>query len=68
VISKLAKVLLLAGIFIVFGIGLASLAWISMTWLATLNLFIMGLLNGYISILLLTGLQRNTPRKCLGVS
>jgi MFS family permease len=58
--------ILLAGIFIAFGIGLASLAWISTTWLATLDLLIMGLLNGYISILLLTGLQRNTPQDMLG--
>jgi MFS family permease len=58
--------LLLAGIFILFGIGLASLAWISTTWLAAFDLFVMGLLNGYISILLLTGLQRNTPQEILG--
>ena len=53
-------------IFIAFGIGLAALAWISTTWLATIDLFVMGLLNGYISILLITGLQRNTPKEMLG--
>jgi MFS family permease len=56
----------LTGIFIAFGIGLAALAWISTTWLAALDLFVMGLLNGYISILLLTGVQRNTPVEMLG--
>jgi MFS family permease len=63
--KKDARVLF-TGIFIAFGIGLAALAWISTTWLAALDLFVMGILNGYISILLLTGLQRNTPQEMLG--
>lgn len=57
---------LLAAIFIAFGIGLAALAWVSTAWLAAFDLFIMGLLNGYIVILVLTGLQRNTPQDLLG--
>jgi MFS family permease len=57
---------LLTAIFIAFGIGLAALAWISTAWLAAFDLFIMGLLNGYILILVLTGLQRNTPPEILG--
>jgi MFS family permease len=56
----------LAAIFIVFGLGLAALGWISTAWLAAFDLLIMGLLNGSISILLLTGLQRNTPMEFLG--
>jgi len=58
--------ILLTAIFIAFGIGLAALGWISTGWMAAVDLFIMGLLNGYISILLLTGLQRNTPQEILG--
>ena len=57
---------LLTAIFIAFGIGLAALAWILTAWLAAFDLFIMGLLNGYILILVLTGLQRNTPEEILG--
>jgi MFS family permease len=57
---------LLAAIFIAFGIGLAALAWVSTAWPAAFDLFIMGLLNGYILILVLTGLQRNTPQEILG--
>ncbi len=58
--------ILLTAIFIAFGIGLAALAWVSTTWMAAFDLLVMGLLNGYISILLLTGLQRNTPQEFLG--
>ncbi len=58
--------LLLTAIFIAFGMGLAALAWVSTTWLAAFDLLVMGLLNGYISILLLTGLQRNTAQEFLG--
>jgi hypothetical protein len=58
--------ILLTMIFIAFGIGLAALAWVSTAWLAAFDLFIMGLLNGYILILVLTGLQRNTPQEILG--
>ncbi len=31
-----------------------------------LDMFVLGVLNGYLSILLITGLQRNTPREMLG--
>jgi hypothetical protein len=58
--------ILLTAIFIAFGVGLAALGWVATAWLAALDLLIMGLLNGSISILLLTGLQRNTPQKFLG--
>ena len=58
--------ILFTAIFIAFGIGLAAMAWISTARLAAIDLFIMGLLNGYISIFLLTGLQHNTPQEILG--
>ena len=50
--------------FFLFGAGTSSLAWIGQTWAAFAVLLVMGILNGYLSILLITGLQRNTPRKC----
>lgn len=58
--------LLMVVMFAFFGIGLAAMSWISATWLATANLFILGILNGYISILMITGLQRSTPKALLG--
>jgi MFS family permease len=52
--------------FAAFGLGLGALGWISVTWLAALDLFVLGILNGYLSILLITGLQRSTPKEMLG--
>jgi len=57
---------LMVVMFAVFGIGIAAMSWISATWLATANLFVLGILNGYLSILLITGLQRSTPKALLG--
>jgi MFS family permease len=52
--------------FLLFGLGTASLAWIGSSWLAFAVMLVMGILNGYLSITLITGLQRNTPREMLG--
>jgi MFS family permease len=52
--------------FLLFGAGTSSLAWIGQTWAAFAVLLVMGILNGYLSILLITGLQRNTPKEMLG--
>jgi MFS family permease len=52
--------------FVLFAAGLASLGWISFTWLAMTDLFILGILNGYLQILLITALQHNTPKEMLG--
>jgi hypothetical protein len=38
-------------------------AWL---FLAMADLFILGILNGYILILLISALQRNTPKEMLG--
>ena len=54
------------GMFLLFGVGTASLAWIGSSWLAFAVMLVMGVLNGYLSITLITGLQRNTPREMLG--
>jgi MFS family permease len=53
-------------LFAVFGLGLGAIGWISATWLATFDLFILGILNGYLSVMLVTGLQQNTPKEMLG--
>jgi MFS family permease len=52
--------------FIFFGTGMIFLAWISQTWTAFADMLILGILNGYMGILLITGLQRNTPKQMLG--
>ena len=56
----------LVGMFLLFAAGTASLAWIGQSWLAFAVMLAMGILNGYLSIMLITGLQRNTPREMLG--
>jgi MFS family permease len=62
---QLIKVVMVV-MFAVFGIGLAALAWISSTWVAMADMFILGGLNGYLAILLMTAMQRSTPRAMLG--
>jgi MFS family permease len=63
--SKFVKGLMVI-MFTAFGVGLIALGWISLTWLATADLFVLGILNGYLAILLITALQRSTPREMLG--
>jgi MFS family permease len=58
--------ILVATMFLLFGIGTGALAWITATWLAMADLLILGVLNGYLAILLITGLQQNTPKELLG--
>jgi MFS family permease len=58
--------LFLVVMFAMFAAGLASLGWIPFMWLAMADLFILGILNGYLQILLITALQRNTPKAMLG--
>ena len=52
--------------FVLFGVGLGALVWVNHTGVAVVDMFILGVLNGYISILLITGLQRNSPKEMLG--
>jgi len=68
-LPKLKQALLkvfLVGMFLLFAAGTASLAWIGQSWLAFAVMLAMGILNGYLSIMLITGLQRSTPREMLG--
>jgi MFS family permease len=64
--SRRSIELFLVVMFALFAAGLASLGWIPFTWLAMSDLFILGILNGYLQILLITALQRNTPKEMLG--
>ena len=63
--SKVIAVLMFA-LFLTFGVGISALTWISVTWLAVVDLFILGILNGYLAILLITSLQQNAPKEMLG--
>jgi MFS family permease len=68
-LPKLAKRLVrpfMVIMFTLFGLGIIAMSWISITWVATADLFILGILNGYLSIMLITGLQRSTPKDLLG--
>ena len=56
----------LVGLFLSFGIGLALLGQITAVWTGFVLLLILGLGNGYNFILLITGLQRRTPREMMG--
>ncbi len=55
-----------AGIFGAFGVGLGLLAVLNNMWLSAALLFVLGIGNGYISIILITFLQRRTPAHMLG--
>ncbi len=63
--AKMIKIFFVT-LFLVLTIGVSAITWINVTWLATMDLFIQGVLNGYLGILLITGLQQNTPREMLG--
>jgi MFS family permease len=63
--QKTMKVFMIA-MFASFTVGIAAMAWVNSTWLAMTILFVLGVLNGQLAILLITGLQRNTPKEMLG--
>jgi len=50
----------------IFGIGMALFGFINSTWTGAAILFLLGILNGYISIVLITLLQKNTPGDMMG--
>jgi hypothetical protein len=63
--NRYLKILMVV-MFLAFGVGLGALAWIRVTAIAVVDMLVMGMLNGYLGILLVTGLQRNTPKEMLG--
>ncbi len=54
------------GVFGMFGVGLTLLAVLNNTWLSAAALFVLGVGNGYLVIILITFLQRRTPAHMLG--
>ena len=50
----------------VFGVGLAAIGFIYSMWIGAGILILLGLLNGYLSIVLITMLQKRTPSDMLG--
>jgi MFS family permease len=70
--SPLAQVLskrmgtFMVGVFVIFGIGLGLMGLISSTIFAFVILFVMGTCNGVLAIILITALQRKTPKEMLG--
>ena len=58
--------LLTIAILIGFGPATAGLGFVTRTWLAFVLLFVMGLGNGYLSIFLISWLQKRTRRDMLG--
>jgi MFS family permease len=50
----------------VFGFGLAAIGFIYSTWIGAGILITLGIMNGYLSILLITLLQKRTPQDMMG--
>ena len=57
---------LLIGTFTLFGVGLVGLGLITATWMGFVLMFLLGIGNGYLSIVLITGIQRRTPKELMG--
>ena len=56
----------IVGLFAAFGLGLIALGQITATWMGFVLLLILGVGNGYLGIMLITAIQRRTPRELLG--
>ena len=50
----------------IFGVGMALFGYITSMWAGAAILFLLGIMNGYISIVLITLLQKNTPADMMG--
>jgi MFS family permease len=58
--------ILFVGIITAFGFGMASIGFIYSVWIGASILFLLGILNGYIGITLITLLQKRTPPDMMG--
>jgi MFS family permease len=58
--------LIVIGLFAAFGIVIGSLGILSSTWLDFGLLFLLGLGNGFMAILMITWMQMRTPKEMLG--
>ena len=50
----------------IFGVFLALMGFVNSLWIGSALVFILGLLNGYVGIIIITLLQENTPPEMLG--
>lgn len=57
---------LVVGLFLAFGAVVASLGFVTSTWLAVAMMVVLGLGNGYIAVTAISALQRMTPKAMLG--
>jgi len=51
---------------IAFGLGVLSLGFVTSTWIDFASMLILGLANGYVSIIMFTWMQIETPKEMLG--
>jgi len=58
--------IIIPAVFALFGIGIASLGFVGSTAVAFMLVLVMGIGNGYISIVLITWLQKRTAKSMLG--
>jgi MFS family permease len=49
-----------------FGIVLFGMGWITTTWIDVVLMFLLGIGNGYIGLIIFTWIQQRTPRDMLG--
>ncbi len=56
----------MVGLFAVFAAGMIGMGQITATWMGFVLMLIMGVGNGFLSITLITAVQRRTPRELLG--
>ncbi len=54
------------GLFLTFGLGLASFAWTASTWRAVAVMGFIGIGNGFLGVTIVTFLQRSAPREMVG--
>lgn len=58
--------LILVVFVVAFGLGVASLGFVPFTWVDFASMLILGLANGYVSIIMFTWMQIQTPKDMLG--
>jgi hypothetical protein len=49
-----------------FGTVLLCLGWITLTWVDTILMLLLGIGNGYIGLIIFSWIQQRTPREMLG--
>lgn len=58
--------LMFVAIIIAFGFGMAAIGFVYSVWIGSAILFLLGIMNGYVSIMLITQLQKRTPPEMMG--